>query len=92
MEYCKKLASLFVVMAVVLLATVPPTALAARNEAVPFSTEANVDPTNIRNPLASILTVGKTNNDSCIAEGEFCLFGPMNCCDDCRCLGLCMLC
>ncbi|XVE75520.1 hypothetical protein DITRI_Ditri12bG0100200 [Diplodiscus trichospermus] len=82
---CKKFGFPFAAMAVVLLATLIPITLATRNEIgpLPDSTKAV---TNIRNPLANILMVGKKEAGDCIPYGGFCWPDPTNCCGNCGCL------
>ncbi|KAK8684775.1 hypothetical protein V6N13_040791 [Hibiscus sabdariffa] len=85
MESCKKLAFLVVPVALVLQATVPPTALAARNEIMAIAGEAN---NNQPNYLAMVLDVNPPRN--CIAKGGWCGFDIKGCCKPCGCLsGFC---
>ncbi|KAK8684773.1 hypothetical protein V6N13_040789 [Hibiscus sabdariffa] len=85
MESCKKLAFLIVAVALVLQATVPPTALAARNEIMALDGEAK---NNQLNYLAMVLDVNRPRN--CIPKGGWCLFDIMGCCKPCGCLaGFC---
>ncbi|WRX23309.1 hypothetical protein QQP08_015796 [Theobroma cacao] len=89
---CNKLPFLFAAMAVVLLATVTPTAFAARNEVVPFSANANAK-ISIRNPFANIFMVG-ISAEKCLGLGESCSTLTASCCSGCVCFpaaaGLCI--
>ncbi|KAK8709541.1 hypothetical protein V6N13_060556 [Hibiscus sabdariffa] len=74
MESCKKLAFLVVAVVLVLQATMPLTALAARNELMATAGEAeNIQP----NFLAMVLDVNPPRN--CIAKGGFCGFDITGC-------------
>ncbi|KAK8709540.1 hypothetical protein V6N13_060555 [Hibiscus sabdariffa] len=85
MESCKKLAFLVVTVALVLQATVPLTALAARNEIMELAGEMK---NNQPNYLAMVLDVNRPRN--CIPKGGWCLFDIMGCCKPCGCLaGFC---
>ncbi|KAL4295290.1 hypothetical protein GQ457_12G002820 [Hibiscus cannabinus] len=85
MESCKKLAFLIVAVALALQATVPLTALAARNEIIALDGEAK---NNQLNYLAMVLDVNRPRN--CIPKGGWCLFDIMGCCKPCGCLaGFC---
>ncbi|KAK8684772.1 hypothetical protein V6N13_040788 [Hibiscus sabdariffa] len=89
MKSCKKLAFLFIAMALILQATVPPTALAARNEITAFSgEEENNQATNGVNVLAMVLDVDPPRN--CIPRGGICLVALSGCCNSPGCIfGIC---
>ncbi|KAK8592063.1 hypothetical protein V6N13_062651 [Hibiscus sabdariffa] len=79
---CKKFALPLVAMAMVLLAAMPSTVTAARNEAMPFSI---INTTNIRNPFAGILSIDKPVN-YCYPRGSWCASDYTCCSGNCNLL------
>ncbi|KAL4308306.1 hypothetical protein GQ457_01G044930 [Hibiscus cannabinus] len=74
---CNKFALLLVAMAVVLVAALPPTVTAARNEVMlPFSI---ID---IRNPFAGMFLVNKPA-ENCDPNGDFCGSDSQCCSGNC---------
>ncbi|KAK8689416.1 hypothetical protein V6N13_088137 [Hibiscus sabdariffa] len=73
----RKFALLSVAMAVLLLVTVAPTVMAARNEDMPFSIITGV---NIRDPMADVFLVDGAG-ENCLASGKKCRYSaPGDCC------------
>ncbi|KAL4313509.1 hypothetical protein GQ457_01G044790 [Hibiscus cannabinus] len=74
---CNKFVLLLVAMAVVLLASMPPTVTAARNEVMPFSIIViAIANANIRNTFANIFSIDKPT-ENCFPAGNLCHFSSI---------------
>ncbi|KAH1089480.1 hypothetical protein J1N35_016737 [Gossypium stocksii] len=85
MEFWKKFTFVLAMMAVVLAATMPPTASAARKEEVTLPADLSSTTTS-----AKILDVKHKPDEKCLKNFEFCMFTARVCCENCACLGLCL--
>ncbi|KAB2014481.1 hypothetical protein ERO13_D09G206900v2 [Gossypium hirsutum] len=81
MESLKNIVFLIVAISLVLQATVPPTALAARNEVMSSAAVSKV--ANDSNGLAVVF---EKVGPGCKPKGSFCLFDLTSCCRPCGCL------
>ncbi|KAK8511013.1 hypothetical protein V6N13_013427 [Hibiscus sabdariffa] len=102
MEPSNKLAFALATIAVVLAATMPRTATAARNEAMVLAAEnnptgASVNSTSINTKndalaIAFDADLHHKRGKKCIPRSKWCVFQGEFCCGKCLCFGVCMLC